>query len=287
MNKLILKLFDFLKSIVHFIKILSMLFLMLHLIYWIQNLTNAQFGWLQFFTPVLKNFVSIGELFTKGSVDLLGAVFEYKYGTAVVIYLVIYFVCNCLMLFLDTLKDKFDDVDRFVRKTNENLYNASLKSKQEKNELKIQNYKIFITTALKPKFSHPELNCSIDEENKKMNKFLSNKIGVESVEYEGGFLYSLDTFYYVDNSLDALFKIINSNSPLDYIVCIQVVDKDDNTCIYNLKQLADLKRNNKITIFSNTAYRYKFNSVHKYGTSHVGVFNLNTETIEVHEFIEI
>jgi hypothetical protein len=40
-------------------------------------------------------------------------------------------------------------------------------------------------------------------------------------------------------------------------------------------------------MLSNTHYRYKFNNGHKYGTSQLGLFQKENDTIEVFEYIEI
>lgn len=287
MHRLILKTFSFLKNTVYFFRILSMFFLMLHLLLWIQNLIDGNFVWLTPFKGFLNIFISIGASFTKESIDLFGALFEYKYIIAVGIYVAFYYLCNFLIYILNCLEDKYDDLNRYVKKSQEESYNTSLKHQQEKQEAQFNLYKIFIVTSLKKKFSHSELGYNLNEQNQLMNKFLIDKTGVVPVQYEGGFIYSYNNFNTVDNVLYNMFKLIKSNSPLDYVICLQVVEGSERQCMEDLKLLAELKHTNKISMFANSAYRYKFNNGHRYGTSQLGLFQKTNDTIEVHEFIEI
>ena len=287
MNKLILKTFELLKHLSYFMKILVIFFLALHLLFWIQNLINGHFGWLQIFTPILKGFLSLGAYFSNNSLDLFGSAFEYKYIIAVAIYLCLYYFFNFLITLLNHMEDKYNDAYRFVKKTNENIYNNSLKHKQEKEEKQINKYKVLILTNLKSKYSHPEQGFNLDEQNRIMNKFVIDKTGVEPNEYAGGFLYSFNNFSNIDSSLEIFFKLIKANSPLDFTICLQVVEGDELKCLEELKFLAGLKNAGKITMLSNTDYRYRFNKSHRYGTSQLGVFQKNNDTVELHEFIEI
>lgn len=287
MHKLILKTFDLLKNFVYFLKILAIFFLMLHLIYWIQDLTNAHYGWLQFFTPILSFFVSIGEAVSKGSIDLLGAKFTFSYMIALLIYVGLYFVGNFVIAILCGLENKYDDLNIYVKKTQETSYNNSLQRKQTEIETKLQRYMITVSTSLKDKFSHPELGYNLEEQNKIMNNYLIEKTGVRPTQFEGGFLYSFDDFSSVDKILKVFFKLIHSNSPLDYVICLQVVEKDDSSCKAALKLLMELKHENKITMLADSRYRYKFNKSHLFGTSQLGLFQKYGDTAELYEFVEI
>lgn len=287
MHKLILKTFGFMKHFVYFLKILTMFYLMLHLFYWIQNLISGQFGWLKPFLPVLKLFVSAGELVSDNGTELLGAVFEYKYFFALLFYIGLYFIFNFIIMVLHGMEDKYDDVHRFVKKSQENSCNKDLRVAQENIERSIFKFKVAVFTEIKKKYSHEELGIDLKEQNIIMNKFLIDKTGVVPVEFDGGFLYSFDNFFNVDSILDVFFKLIKSNSPLQFAICIQVLDNSEEICLKELHLLAELKHFNKITMLSNTAYRYKFNNGHKYGTSQMGLFQKDNDTIEVHEYIEI
>ena len=287
MHKTILKIFGFLKHFVYFLKVVTMFYIILHLFYWIQNLISGNFGWLKPFTPVLKIFVSAGELVSDKSIDLLGAVFEHKYFIALVFYIGLYFIFNFIIMLIHNLEDKYDDVHRFVKKTQENTCNRNLRITQENIERSIFKYKVAVFTEIKKKFSHEELGIDLKEQNIIMNKFLVEKTGVVPVEFEGGFLYSFDNFFLVDGILDIFFKLIKSNSPLEFAICVQVQEGSEEVCLNELRLLAELKHFNKISILSNTAYRYKFNNGHKYGTSQLGLFQKDNDTIEVHQYIEI
>lgn len=287
MHKSILKMFCALKNFIYFLKVLAIFFLMLHLIYWAQNLIGATFKWLQIFVPILSFFNGIGELISKGSIDLFGAVFEFKYGIAVLIYIGLYYFWNSIILFIENIEDKYDDVHRYIKKNEEKVCNITLHTEQEITELKINRYKIAVLTSLKKKFSHKELGYNIEEQNKIMNDFISSKTGVSPIPFEGGFLYEFEDFNHVDSILTVFFKLLKSNTPLNYTICIEVVDGNDRVCLEELSHLISLAHVNKISTFSNCVYRYKFNRGHRFGTSQLGLFQKGNDTLEVHEFIEI
>ena len=79
-----------------------------------------------------------------------------------------------------------------------------------------------------------------------------------------------------------LFKLINSNAPIEYAICVQVGDDSQ-----KLNKLIDLKFFGKISMASDTAYRYKFNESHRYSTSQLGIYQYEGGTMEAHEFKEI
>lgn len=287
MYNYVLKIFGFLKNAAYFFKVLSILFLLLHLLYWIQNLISAHFGWLQIFVPIFDLFNYISASICDKSFDLWGVIFEFKYIIAVIIYIILFYIGNLMISCLNFLENKYEEVCRFAQKTEERLYNNALKQEQEKVESKLNQYKIFISTSLKKKFSHPELGYNLEEHTQKVKKFLMEKTGVVPIEYNGGFVYSFNNFSKVDYILTIFFKLIKSNSPLDFVICLQIIDENDDKCMEELKILADLKYFNKIMMLSNTAYRYKFNQGHMYGTSTMGVYQRESGTIEPYEFIEI
>ena len=102
------------------------------------------------------------------------------------------------------------------------------------------------------------------------------------MNYDGGFLYQFNSFNEIDSVLDTLFKVIHSNAPLDYSICIQAGED-----MRQLVKLMDLKNFGKITMAADTSYRYRFNASHRYATSQIGVFQFENRTLEVHEFNEI
>ena len=151
-----------------------------------------------------------------------------------------------------------------------------------KQEKSIKKYVVTIHTALKPKFSHAELKFDINEQNNLMKDFIYDKLRVDPVDYEGGFMYSFDNFDKVDNILDVLFKVMGSSAPIDYAICIQ-----SGGDMKQLNKLISLKYFGKIIIAADTCYRYKFNTTHRYYTSQIGIFQYGQRTMEAHEILRI
>ncbi len=281
------KFFGFLKSTIDFIRIIIMFSVLMLLLQWIEHLTNSQWAWLNFIRPVLNFFLAIGELISKESVNVAGALFEYKYGIAVIIMFLLHFCANGLTSLIETAEDKCDDVRRIINKNAENSYNKKLYNEHAALQKKINKYCISVHTSLKKKFSHEELGYNIDEQNKIMNKFLMEKTGISPTFFEGGFLYQFDYFDEIDKILDYFFKLIKSDLPLNYSICVQIEDGNKENAYNQIKQLVSLKLENKIVMLSDTVFRYKYKSAHRYGTSQVGLFQKGDSTIEVHEFVEI
>lgn len=281
------KFFGFLKSCVDFVKIVVLFCVMMLLLQWIEHLTGANWAWMNFIRPVLNFFLAIGESFSDSSVHLFNTVVEYKYGIAIIILFLLYFVANWADSFVDTLEDTGETVKRTINKNIENAYNKKLVEENTHHQKKINKYRILVITNLKKEFARPELNYNIDEQNIIMNKFLIEKTGISPERYEGGFLYKFGDFEQIDNVLKTFFKLTKSESPLDFVICVQVFGENINEETENLKKLASLQIKNKICMMSDTAYRYKYNAVHRYPVSQVGLFQKDNGTIEVHEFIEI
>ena len=282
MHKFILNIFVFLRSLLHFFKILFVFSILMLLFYWVENLTSANWTWLDFIKPFLNFVLQISNKINSGSIDLLGALFEFKFGIALSIFVFFFYLMNLFIFFVNLFEDIYKKTYSLCKKTEENILNENLQKKVEIEEKKIKKYSIFITTTLKKKFSHKELNINIEEQNNQMNKFIIEKLAVVPQKYENGFLYSFYDFDKIDSVLDIMFRILNSNSPLDYSICIQV---DNN--IAKLKKLMDLKYFGKIIMLAETSYRYRYNKTHRYQTSQIGIFQDGNKTIEVHEFKEI
>lgn len=287
MHKLILKIFSLTKNFVYFLKIAAIFFLMLNLLLWIQNLIGGKFDWLQIFVPILNVFLGIGESVSKGSIDAFGAVFEFKYMIAVLIYIGLFYLFGFIIDLVEKLEDKYDDLRRYIKRKEEKICNITLRAGQITEEMKINKYKILVSTSLKKKFSHKELGYNIDEQNRLMNNFLTQQTGVIPISHQGGFLYEFSDFNSIDNILYTFFKLIKSNSPLDYVICVAIVESRESICLEEINQLMSLRHINKISMFSNCMYRYKFNKSHRFGTSQLGLFQKGNNTIEVHEFTEI
>lgn len=282
MRKFVLNIFNFFRSLLHFLKILFVFSILMLLFYWVENLTSANWSWLNFIKPFLDFMLGISSKINSGSIDLLGALFEFKFGIALVIFIALFYIMNLLSFLVDLSEDIYEKSYSLSKKVEEKILNENLQEKVEVEEKKIKKYSILITTTLKKKFSHKELNINIEEQNNLMNKFIIEKLSVIPQNYEGGFLYSFYDFDKIDVVLDVMFKVLKSSAPLDYSICIQV-DND----ILKLKKLMKLKYFGKIIMLAETSYRYRYNKTHRYQTSQIGIFQDGNNTIEVHEFKEI
>ena len=90
MHKLMLKIFEFLKNCIQFIKILIIFGIMMLILYWIQNLTGIFWNWTKFATPFLDFLLDIGKTVMSGSINLFAAVFEFKFFIALLIFILFY-----------------------------------------------------------------------------------------------------------------------------------------------------------------------------------------------------
>lgn len=277
--------FELIKQLLGFIKIILVFCMLMLLLYWIQNLAHLDWRWLGFITPFLDFLISAGKAISSGSMKLFDAVFEYKYFWALVLLGVMYAITHLLRIGTEKLEEVFDTGRRVVKRIEENNLNNQLQKEQTGEQLAIRRYQIYISTTIKKKFSHLEQNVNLEEQNKIMNKFLMEKLGIAPVKYKDGFLYSFSDFNKVDNVLDVFFKVLKSNSPLNYFISVQVLTGENDTS--NLDTLIDLKFENKISMLSNTAFRYKFNASHRYGISQLGIYQKENNTVEAHEFIVI
>lgn len=282
MHNFILSFFNFLRSFLHFMKIICVFLILLLLFYWVQNLTQAQWGWLAFITPFLGWLVDLANKIYSVSFNFFGAVFELKYFSALLILIIVSLCMNLLIYVVNFIECAYNSAHFVYKKTEEFAMNKSLQASVEKEEKRLKKYSILIHTKIKKKYSHQELNININQQNKLMNDFITEKLCVKPMLLDGGFLYQFNDFDKIDSVLDIMFKVLKSNAPLDYAICIQINDN-----LNQLKKLSGLNHYNQITIAADTAYRYKYNASHKYAVSQVGIFQYDFKTIEVHEFKEI
>ena len=287
MEKKKLGVFIFFRSLVQFLKIVTMFFVMLHLLYWIQHLIGSFWNWMNFAHPILDFFIDLGAEISKDSLSIFNAEFEYKYMIALVMYLCIYYSLNLIIMLINEIEYHFNNVKRFAKKVNENNFNASLDRRQYEEESRINKYMIYVKPQLKSRFSDESFGYKLSELTYEMNKFIINKTEIQPIEYENGFLYTFNNFEAIDSILNIFMKIINSDSPLDYIVCAQITEHNRASDLVKLKYLIDLNMANKIIMLSETAYRYKFNKNKKYKTIQQGLFQKDTGTIEIQSFAPI
>lgn len=287
MHKYVLGMFGFFKSFLQFLKIIIVFFILLHLLFWIENLTGNEMGFLNFFRPVLASFVDAGGVFSNNSLDFFGAKFEFKYFIALLLYLILYLVDHCLYKLLNFVQEVYISGYTEVKKIEEKAFNEQLAKTQTNEQARLRRYNIYVSTSVKPKFNNRGINVDLDEQNKIMNKFLIEKLGISPTKYEGGFLYSFGNFATIDSVLEVFFKLLHSTAPIDYIICVQVLGNDLVKENEQLRELIDLKFINKISTCSDTAYRYGFNAIQKFETSQIGLFQKSGDTFEVHEFREL
>lgn len=281
------KVFGFFKSFVQFIQILILFTVLMLLLYWIQNLTNARWDWINFIKPVLDSFLWLGEMTSRESVILFDAVFEYKYFWALVYLIVFYCLAYLTIFLLDYLENLYGEGKEIFKKAEEKRFNTELERKNSSEQKKIKRYQIYVSAFVKKKFSHKELGVNLEEQLRIMNKFLIEKTGVNPIKFGEGFLYSFENFDRIDDILDKFFRLIKSTAPLDYIICVQIIGASPSKEIEQLKKLISLNIANKITTLPDTVWRYKANVSHRYGTTQLGLFQKDSGTFEVHEFCEI
>ena len=287
MHKFILEIFEFLKNLLYLCKILILFCILMLLMVWIQDLTSQSWGWTDFIKPLIDLFVIAGAAISSKSITIFDATFEYKYFWALVIFVLLYAIFNFLIIALEALKETYGEGRKIVKKIQEDAFNKSLEKKITSEQEQIKKYQIYVSTSIKKKFSHKECNVDIEEQNKIMNKFLIGKTAISPTKFQEGFLYSFNDFNHIDDNLEHFFKLLKSDAPLDYIICVQIISKDVTKETNQLRELISLKFVNKITTLSDTVWRYKFNSSHRFSTSQLGVFQKNGGTFEVHQFEEM
>lgn len=285
MHKFVLKLFNILRDFVQFIKILLVFEVMLLCLYWTQNLLQENWSFLNFAKYSLNMLVYWGSLVSKDSIVIFDVAFEYKYFIAVLLILGLYFVAHLLFIGLNFLENLYNEGRIFVKKVEENSFNDKLNKKHVAEQEKIKRYQIYVATSIKQKRSVKSENVNLDEINLAMNKFLIGKTGVSPIKYTDGFLYTFENFSKIDSVLEIFFKLFKSHAPVDYVVCVQILNKDIRKENDQLNSLIRLRFLNKISMLSDTAYRYRFNSDCKYEVSQLGIFQKDNKTIEAHEFI--
>ncbi len=281
------KVFGFIKSSLQFLKIISVFLMLMLLLYWIKDLAALNWGWIDFFAPVLSFFIGAGALISDSSFDLWGASFEHKYFFALIILIVLYYIIHFAYIGTETLEEACNEGHKVIKRMEEKKFNDSLKQAHIDEQTAIKKYRIYVGTNVKKKFSHLDCNVNLEEQNNVMNKFLMEKLMTTPSVYEGGFIYSFSDFNSIDNVLEVFFKLLNSNASLDYTICVQICAGNPEAEKAQLKSLIDLKFENKISMMSDTAFRYKFNKSHRYGTSQLGMFQKGNDTVEAHEFIVI
>lgn len=263
-------------------KIIFVFCILMLVCYWVQNLTNADWTWLGFIKPFLDGLLELANSIYSVSFDFFGATFEFKYFSAIIILVALIYLMNLCILLSNIVEGAYKSAHFVAKKTQEAIFNKGLQENITRQEKKITKYSVLIKTKLKKKYAHAELNVNIDEQNKLMNQFISEKTSVKPMILDGGFLYNFSDFDKIDTVLDVLFKVLHSNTPITYAICIQ-----SGNDLEQLKKLATLNHFGTVSMAADTAYRYKYNETHRYQTSQIGLFQNGDKTLEVHEFQEI
>lgn len=285
MHNNILKFFKFLKNVIHFLKIATMFCILFLILYWIQNLTNDKWDWLLFIQPLLKFFVEIGNQISTGSIQLFGAIFEYKYMIAVCIFGAIYYGCNLLDKFVEFFEEMYDEARVLVKRKQQDSINKELQNSLTKEQSGIKNFQVYVETF--PKKDTLGYNLiNMEEQNQIMNKFLSEKTGVLPIKYGNGFLYSYENFNKVDWVLKFFFRLIHSEAPINYVISVRIIKGDEYSDKELFNKLIELKLLNKISMLAEVAYRYTYNPLRSYDTTQIGIYKMESKDFEVHEFIE-
>ena len=282
MHNFVLNCFNFLRSFLHFIKIILVFCILMLTCYWVQNIIGTEWAWLGFIKPFLDGLLDFTNSIYSVTFEFWGAKFEFKYFSAIIILTAGVYLMNLFIMLANILEGAYKSAHFVAKKTQEVIFNKELNVNITREEKKIKRYSVLIKTQIKKKYAHAELNVNLDEQNKLMNKFISEKTAVIPMMMNGGFLYEFIDFDKIDTVLDVLFKVLHSSALLDYAICVQSGDNME-----QLTKLSTLNHFGMISMAADTAYRYRFNETHRYQTTQVGVFQNGDRTLEMHEFKEI
>lgn len=282
MHKLILWFFRNLNNIGQILSLVCSFLIMTTVLYWLETILNVKWNWLNFIKPTLDIILDFANKIFPFSIDAFGTVFDIKFITAIIVLLFLMIVLRLFVEWIFNLEYHYNNLHNIHKKAVEKSFNKALTNEIINEEKKITKYMILINTKLQKKFSHKELNIDISEQNHIMNKYIFKKTRMRYLEYNDGFLYYFDDFNKIDNVLDVMFKILDTQSLLDYSVCIQ-----SGNDLTQLSRLADLQYYGKIIFCADTLLRYKCNKSHRYGTQNVGIFQKEFGTMEVYEFHKI
>ena len=284
MHKCILKSFDMIKSFLKFLKIVDVFVIMMLLLYWIEHLIEAKWAWLNFIRPLLDCCVVAGKEINNYKTIILGMVLEYKYIIAILILLFVYLIIHFMYLLTCKTQEVYEDGHNKIKKIQEDNLNKTLAKQQMSEQKNIKEYSVYISLfATKSKFIKSS-NINLEEQKEIMNNFMFEKTGVKHRVFDEGFIYDYDNFDKIDRVLKILFKILKTEAPLNYQICVLIKEKSDN--IEKMRKLISLGFINRISTLSNTAYRYTFVENSRFKTSQLGLFQKGNDVFEAHEFVE-
>ena len=199
-------------------------------------------------------------------------------------YCGVFVLAHITILVLELAENLYNEGRVLVKRNEEKLMNQTLKRAVEKKERKIRKFKVYVSLSVKDKFMHPKYNVNLEEQVNIMNKFIMEQTFVNPVEYQGGFVYNFTNFNRVDDVLKVFTKILKTDSPFDYRICVQAYGEDILREDDEFNLLISTKIPNKIILTASTAYRYQYNPVQKLKTCQLGIYQKNGATFEVHFF---
>lgn len=281
MHKFVKWIFETLINIEKFLRVVCIFLIMLLALYWVQNLIGASWWWMGFMAPILDFILDFVNSIYSFSFDFSGKTIEIKYFNAVLLMFIVICGLKAINFGIEKLYELYEDAHFLYKKTNEKVFNNNLNNSIKFEEKKLTDYKLYIQTKFTKKYANKPMDTNIEEYNNRMNKFITDNTNNSPITKWDGFVYSFNDFEKIDIVLELLFKILNSELPIDYIMCIQI--GNDTT---KLKQLVDLQEWNKITMSADTLCRYEYNDIKNYKTTSVGIFQKEYGTLEVHEFVE-
>jgi len=286
MHKFVLGIFTKSKSFFQFLKIVDVFMILMLIILWMENLVKSEWNWINFVRPFLEGLVSAGASINDGSINLFEAVFEFKYFIALVILLLIYLLIHVAYLLLCSSENVYQTGRNKIHKIQEDAFNKKMAEEQFYQQKKLQSYIVYISAKPKNSKTAKLLNINLDEQINSMNKFLIEQTGTAPIKFDEGYVYRFFKFDNINSVLESFFKVIHSDAPLDYQVCIVLEEANKAVQDERLRNLISLGFLNKISTLSNITYRYSFVEKQKYSTSLIGLYKHGNEEIEVHEFVE-
>ncbi len=284
MHKFILGVFNFLKNLVYLFKLFFIFSTMMLTFYWIQNIIKADWSWLNFIKPFLDGLLNVANSIYSISFTFFGATLEFKYLSAVIILIGLVFLMNLITMGICMLEGLYKSGHFLCKKVEEAAMNKSLQDDMTKIQKQISKYSIVVTTYPKEQNAYSKLAVDMDEQNRIMNKFLMGELNVNPSRLGEGFVYNFNDFEKIDYALDVFFRVLNSKAPVNYSINVQISTNNPVRDKELMEKLVKLKVLGKISMGSDTAYRYEYNQIRRYDTCQIGLFSDGAGTLEMHEF---
>lgn len=265
-------------------KILIIFTLLMFLFYWVQNLVNAKWVWLSFMQGLLDFLTDIGGSIVSGSFNIFGSICEYKYVATLVILGLIYLIAHLGYLAICHVEEIYCSGRKMVRKIEENIFNKQMEIQNTLEAKKITQYQIYLATEIKPELMNRNSKIDINEQNQILLKHLIKQTNQCPEKYQDGHLFTFSNFDTIDEILNIFIKLHQSQAPLNYFICVQIISNNRKNDIKQLDTLIKLRNPNKIITLSDTVYRYQFNKMQNFTTIQTGVFQNENDSYEVHYF---